>query len=172
MFVSYSRQTTRNWNSTLSNNIVSWSASGIWGKFGSTNYFDKNIWKMYSRNYFNLSICSNKGTSMNILVSVHCSVRATSTLYNVILRIPRNLLENREDIKYLTHPFYHTNLDWFSKEWSKKKFFWRKKFKMVDFSKWPFCKISNSRKFFAKILQIGPLVGKIDWCQGHWYSST
>ena len=36
------------------------------------------------------------------------------TLYNVILHIARNLLENREDIKYLTHPFYHTNLDWFS----------------------------------------------------------
>ena len=34
------------------------------------------------------------------------------TMYNVILCIARNLLEKREDIKYLTHPFYCTNLDW------------------------------------------------------------
>ena len=53
------------------------------------------------------------------------------TLYNVILRIARNLLENREDIKYLTQPFYCTNLDWFSKEWRKKKKIWRKKFKIA-----------------------------------------
>ena len=34
-----------------------------------------------------------------------------STLYNVILRTPRNFLETRENIKISTHPFYHTNLD-------------------------------------------------------------
>jgi hypothetical protein len=33
------------------------------------------------------------------------------TLYNVILRIARNFLETRENIKILTHPFYHINLD-------------------------------------------------------------
>ena len=44
------------------------------------------------------------------------------TLYNAILRIARNFLETRENIKILTHPFYHINLDWFSWEWSKKKF--------------------------------------------------
>ena len=73
----------------------------------------------------------------------------------------------------VTHPFYHTNLDWFSWEWSKKKFFfWRKKFKMADFSKWPFFKIANSWNFFAKISQIGPWVSRIEWCEGHWCSST
>ena len=41
-------------------------------------------------------------------------------------------------------------------------FFGRKKFKMADFSKWPFFKIANSRKFFAKISQIGPWVSRID----------
>ncbi len=33
------------------------------------------------------------------------------TLDNVILRIARNFLETRENVKILTHPFYHTNLD-------------------------------------------------------------
>ena len=33
-----------------------------------------------------------------------------STLYNAILRIARNFLETRENIKILTHPFSHINL--------------------------------------------------------------
>ena len=33
------------------------------------------------------------------------------TLYSVILRIARNFLETRENIKISTHPFYHINLD-------------------------------------------------------------
>ena len=37
----------------------------------------------------------------------------------------------------------------------KKKKFEEKKFKMADFSKWPFFKIANSLNFFAKISQIG-----------------
>ena len=45
---------------------------------------------------------------------------------------------------------------------AKKKKFEEKKFKMADFSKWPFLKIANSRDFFAKISQIGPWVGRID----------
>ena len=32
------------------------------------------------------------------------------TLYNTILRIAKNFLETRENIKILTHPFYHINL--------------------------------------------------------------
>ena len=52
---------------------------------------------------------------------------ATHTLYNTILRIARNFPETRENIKILTHLFYHINLGWFSWEWSKKKFFFRKK---------------------------------------------
>ena len=55
------------------------------------------------------------------------------TLYNAILRIARNFLETRENIKISTHPFYHINLGWFSWEWSKKKFFFSKKIN----SKWP-----------------------------------
>ena len=77
------------------------------------------------------------------------------TLYNVLLRIARKLLETKENVKILIHPVYHTNLDWFSWEWSKKN------------SKWPFFKIPNSWDFFAKILQIGPLVSRIDWCEAH-----
>ena len=33
------------------------------------------------------------------------------TLYNVILRIAKNFLETRENIKISTHLFYHINLD-------------------------------------------------------------
>ena len=33
------------------------------------------------------------------------------TLYNAILRIARNFLETRENIKISTHPSYHVNLD-------------------------------------------------------------
>ena len=33
------------------------------------------------------------------------------TLYNVILRIARNLLETRENIKIESHPFYHIIYD-------------------------------------------------------------
>ena len=38
----------------------------------------------------------------------------------------------------------------------KEVFLKKKKFKMADFSKWPFFKIANSQKNFAKISQIGP----------------
>ena len=41
-------------------------------------------------------------------------------------------------------------------------FFEEKKFKMAYFSNWPFFKIANSQKIFAKILQIGPWVSRID----------
>ena len=37
-----------------------------------------------------------------------------------------------------------------------------KKFKMADFSKWPFFKTANSQKFLTKISQIGPWVSRID----------
>ena len=49
------------------------------------------------------------------------------TLYNDILRIARNSLKTSENIKISTHSFHHTNLDWFSWEWSKRKYFSRKK---------------------------------------------
>ena len=67
------------------------------------------------------------------------------TLYNTILHIARNFLETRENIKILTHSFYHINLGWFSWEWSKKKIiFFRKKN-----SKWPTQKklIFQNRQF-------------------------
>ena len=97
----------------------------------------------------------------------------TATLYNTILRIARNFLETRENIKILTHPFYHINLGWFSWEWSKKKiFFFEKKIENVRFKKSSFFKIANSQNFFAKISQIRPWVSRIEWCKGHRCSST
>ena len=91
----------------------------------------------------------------------------TSTLYNVILRIARNLLETRENIKIESHSFYHLICDKFSWGSSKKIiFFWKKN------PKWPFFKIVNSRNLFVKISWIGPWVSRIDWCEGHWCGST
>ena len=90
-----------------------------------------------------------------------------NTLYNAILRTARIFLETRENVKVLTHPFYHINLGWFSWEWSKKK-----KFKMADSKKSSFFKIANSQNFFAKISWIGPWVSRIDWCEGHWCDLT
>ena len=44
----------------------------------------------------------------------------------------------------------------------KKNYFDEEKFRMADFSKWPFFKIVNSQNFFMKISWIGPWVSKID----------
>ena len=80
-----------------------------------------------------------------------------TTLYSAILRIARNFLETRENIKISTHPFYHVNLGWFSWKWSKKIFFFRKKNskwptqKKAHFSKLPILKIF-SRKFLRWVL--------------------
>ena len=95
------------------------------------------------------------------------------TLYNTILRTARNFLETRENVKISTHPFYHINLGWFSWEWSKKKiFFFEKKIQNGRLKKSSFFKIANSQNFFAKISQMGPWVSRIEWCEGHWCSST
>ena len=88
-----------------------------------------------------------------------------STLYNVILRIARNLLETRENVKISTYPFYHTNLDWFLWEWSKKKskffffFFLNKKFKMADFSKCIFY-------LFLPLCQTASWPYRLSWING------
>ena len=99
----------------------------------------------YRDTFFTRPVCSEQRAS-----KIH-------TLYNAILRTPRNFLETRENVKILTHPFYHINLSWFSWEWSKKIFFFsKKKFKMADskkahFSKSPILKIF-SRKFLRWVL--------------------
>ena len=43
-------------------------------------------------------------------VNPSCFYISLLTLYNTILRIASNFLETRENIKILTHPFYHINL--------------------------------------------------------------
>ena len=86
-----------------------------------------------------------------------------NSLYIVLSRIARNFLETRENVKNLTLPFYHTNLDWFSWEWSKKNFFEETNskwpiFQNRRFSKSPILEIF-SRKFHRSVLG---LVGLID----------
>jgi hypothetical protein len=51
-------------------------------------------------------------------------------------------------------------------------FFWKIKFQNGRLKKTEIFKTSNSQKFFAKILWIGPWVSRIDWCEGHWCGST
>ena len=78
-----------------------------------------------------------------------------------------------ESIKISTHPFYHINLGWFSWKWSKKNlFFFEKKIQNGRLKKSSFFKIANSQNFFTKISQMGPWVSRIEWCEGHWCSST
>ena len=84
------------------------------------------------------------------LSSVHI-ISMLHTLYNARLRIARNFLETKENIKILTHPFYHVNLDRFSWEWSKKKFFffW-KKIQNGRFSKMAIFQNRQFSKFFRE----------------------
>ena len=70
------------------------------------------------------------------------------------------MLKTSENIKISTHTFYHTNLDSFSWEWRKKKF------KMAVFQNRQF---SN---FFHVNFTDWSLGNRIDWCKGHWCSST
>ena len=81
-------------------------------------------------------------------------------LHCIILRIARNFVETRENIKILTHPFYHINLDWFSWEWGTIFFFFEIKmanFKKLRFSKSPILK-KFSRKFHRLVLGLVGLI--------------
>ena len=112
---------------------------------------------------------------MRVFTCQQCeySSKVWFTLYNVILRIARNFLETRENIKTSTHPFYHINLGWFSWEWSKKNFFFfEKKNQNGRLKKSEIFKIANSQIFFEKISQIGPWVSRIEWCKWHWCGLT
>ena len=48
----------------------------------------------------------------------------------------------------------------------------QKKSKWQTKKKEIFFKITNSQRFFAKNSWIGPWVSRINWYEGHWYSST
>ena len=54
----------------------------------------------------------------------------------------------------------------------KKNYFSEKKIQNGRLKKSSFFKIANSQNFFAKISQIRPWVSRIEWCEGHWCSST
>jgi hypothetical protein len=102
----------------------------------------------------------SKPTQQNAL---YCWMKA---FYNVILRIARNLLETKENIKIESHPFYHKICDWFSWGWSKKKI-QNGRLKKTEFFNSP-----NSQNFFTKMSWIGSWVSMIDWCGRHWCGST
>ena len=61
-------------------------------------------------NFPAITFCDPELTYPNSLVS-ECGIKLGNTLYNAILRIARNFLETKENIKISTHPFYHVNLD-------------------------------------------------------------
>ena len=117
------------------------SRSNIWHH--NSCLLDKKTSKICKKFHFHDGLLrADQGRTKNII-----SISCIYTLYNAILRIARNFLETRENIKISTHPYYHINLGWFSWEWSKKKYFFsKKKFKMADskkahFSKSPILKI-------------------------------
>ena len=80
------------------------------------------------------------------------NIEVIHTLYNVILRIARNFLETRENIKISTHPFYHINFH--GNE--------AKKIQNGQLKKTEFFRIANSQNFSVKILWIGPCVSRIE----------
>ena len=96
--------------------------------------------------YFSTGVCKNilSDMSQTLLPITKQTGNPTKnrlhTLYKVILRIARNLLETRENIKIESHPFYHIICDWFSWGSSKKNFFFEKKIQNEFF------KIANSQK--------------------------
>ena len=77
----------------------------------------KSKWKITGIVSFGDITCGNKkrsGVYVNVShyrewINEHTN--KVHTLYNVLLRIARNLLETRENVKISTHPFFHTNLD-------------------------------------------------------------
>ena len=90
----------------------------------------------------------------------HCLLLLLYTLYNVILRIARNLLETRKNIKIESHSFCHMICDWLSWGWSIVLKF------QNCFSTPPILNI-----FFQKFhgLVLG-LVGLIDWCSSNFFA--
>ena len=94
----------------------------------------------------------------------NCKISGTSTLYNELLRIARNLLETRENIKIESRSFYHIICGWFSWGWSKQIFLLKKKkSKMADFQNGRFSKSLILKILLWKFhgLVLG-LVGLID----------
>ena len=83
-------------------------------------------------------------------------VYITDTLYNAILRIARNLLETRENIKVSPIHSITKFVTNFHGDQAKKKF------QNGRFSKWLFFKIANSQKFSVKMSWISPWVSRID----------
>ena len=76
------------------------------------NLFHKSRW--WIENLINVWGGEFRSMRSNAFLTLKIGV----TLYNVLLRTARKLLEIREKVKISTHPFYHTNLDCFSWEWS------------------------------------------------------
>ena len=99
--------------------------------------------------FFFIKVCSSFFYLCRIFTYFLLSFgNSKDTLYNVILRIARNFLKTRENIKISTHPVYHINLDW---EWSKKLlFFFEKKIKMADSKKLSFSTLPVLNIFFQK----------------------
>ena len=97
------------------------------------------------------------------------------TLYNDVLRIARNLVETRENIKIESHPFYHINCVLIFMGIKQKIFFCKKKnpkwpfFKKGHFSKSPILKIFLW-KFHGLVLGLVVLIDAkgIDVAQSIW----
>jgi hypothetical protein len=53
-----------------------------------------------------------------------------------------------------------------------KQIFFFKKVQNSRLKKTEIFKIANFQKIFAKILEIGPWISRIDWCKGNWCPST
>ena len=102
-----------------------------------------------------------KSTSKNV-TQYKLGISNHITLCCISLRRCCFGLETRIIIKFLTHPCYPINVDWFSLGWSKNKF------KMADSKKLRFL----TPPILIFFPGIGPLVRTINWCKGHQCGST
>ena len=78
-------------------------------------------------------------------------------------------LDQNFDPSLLTNKLW---LIFMGKKQKKNSFFEQKKIQNGRLKKSAFFKIANSQIFFVKISGIRPWVSRIDWCKGHWCSST
>ena len=99
-----------------------------WYFISSHHYFGKFMHFIKYVSWMTIKNFSARGKHKNFMIRLQVWHLLHYTLYNTILRIARNLLETRENIKIESHSFYHVIGDKFS--WGSSK---KKKSKMADF---------------------------------------
>ena len=135
--------------------------------------------------YFNVlclksNFCKVPST-INSVIDLQSSLDVPKHEYEQNKRFMTRATFHDKKLKVISHLFIRLIIHSQSKclVWVKKCFhvwldqnFLKKKIQNGRLKKTIFFKIANSQYFFVKISWIGPWVSRIDWCEGHWCSST